>query len=80
MKKILLENDILVIDGKEFSYNQLTGYLTERLILKKQLEVVKSIGQGGASEWTPYLLFLHQMTTSTGTQKPQTTNSYPIAN
>ena len=50
MKKILLENDILVIDGKEFSYNQLTGYLTERLILKKQLEVVKSIGQGGASE------------------------------
>lgn len=50
MKKILLKDDILVIDGKEFSYNQLTGYLTERLILKKQLEVVKSIGQGGASE------------------------------
>ena len=50
MKKILLKDDILVIDGKEFSYNQLTGYLTERLILKKQLEVVKSISQGGASE------------------------------
>ena len=50
MKKILLENDILVIDGKEFSYHDLTRFLTERLILKKQLEVVKSIGQGGASE------------------------------
>ena len=58
MKKILLKDDILVIDGKEFSYNQLTGYLTERLILKKQLEVVKSISQGGASEWRPLQLFL----------------------
>ena len=50
MKKILLENDILVIDGKEFSYNQLTGYLTERLILKKQLEVVKDTNGGVTSD------------------------------
>ena len=50
MKKILLKDDILVIDGKEFSYNQLTGYLTERLILKKQLETVRTIFDGGASE------------------------------
>ena len=50
MKKILLENDILVIDGKEFSYNQLTGYLTERLILKKQLQVVKDTNGGVTHE------------------------------
>ena len=47
MKKILLENDILVIDGKEISYDQLTGYLTERVILRKQLDYVKSIAKGG---------------------------------
>ena len=50
MKKILLKDDILVIDGKEFSYDQLTRYLTERIIFKKQIETVKSIAQGGASE------------------------------
>ena len=50
MKKILLKDDILVIDGKEFSYNQLTGYLTERLILKKQLEVVKDTNGGVTSD------------------------------
>ena len=50
MKKILLEGDTLVLDGKEFSYDQLTGYLTERFILKKQLDYVKSVAQGGVSE------------------------------
>ena len=50
MKKILLEGDTLVLDGKEFSYDQLTGYLTERVILKKQLDYVKSVAQGGVSE------------------------------
>ena len=43
MKKILVEGDILVLDGKEISYNQLTGYLTERIVLKRQLDYVKSI-------------------------------------
>jgi len=50
MKKILLENDILVIDGKEFSYNDLTRFLTERLILKKQLQVVKDTNGGVTSD------------------------------
>ena len=50
MKKILLKDDILVIDGKEFSYDQLTRYLTERIIFKKQIETVKSIAQGSVSE------------------------------
>ena len=38
MKKILLEGDVLVLDGKEFSYSQLTNFLTERV------EKVKSQG------------------------------------
>ena len=49
MKKILLKDDILVIDGKEFSYHDLTRFLTERVLYKKQLETVKSIAQGGVS-------------------------------
>lgn len=47
MKKILLEGDVLVLDGKEFSYSQLTNFLTERVILKRQLAYVKSIANGG---------------------------------
>ena len=50
MKKILLENDILVIDGKEFSYHDLTRFLTERVLYKKQLETVRTIFDGGASK------------------------------
>ena len=50
MKKILLKDDILVIDGKEFSYNDLTRFLTERVLYKKQLETVRTIFDGGASE------------------------------
>ena len=47
MKKILLKGDILVLDGKEFTYDQLTGYLTERVVFKKQLDYVKSVAHGG---------------------------------
>ena len=50
MKKILLKDDILVIDGKEFSYNDLTRFLTERVLYKKQLETVRTIFDGGASK------------------------------
>ena len=50
MKKILLENDILVIDGKEFSYHDLTRFLTERVLYKKQLETVKNIAKGEVIE------------------------------
>ena len=49
MKKILLEGDTLILDGKEFTYDQLTGYLTERVVFKKQLDYVKSIATGGVS-------------------------------
>lgn len=49
MKKILLEGDTLVLDGKEFSYNDLTRFLTERVLYKKQLETVKELAQGGVS-------------------------------
>lgn len=49
MRKILLENDILVIDGKEFSYTDLTRFLTERVMYKKQLDHVKAIAQGSVT-------------------------------
>lgn len=50
MKKILLKDDILVIDGKEFSYHDLTRFLTERVLYKKQLEVVRETKGGVTSE------------------------------
>ena len=46
MKKELSKDDILVIDGKEFSYNDLTRFLTERVIYKKQIESVNAIFKG----------------------------------
>jgi hypothetical protein len=49
MKKILLDGDIAVIDGKEFTTEQIKNYLTERIVLKRQLEYVKELA-GGASE------------------------------
>ena len=50
MKKILLKDDILVIDGKEFSYQELTRFLTERVQYKKQLETVISTAAGDVHE------------------------------
>lgn len=49
MKIELKEEDTLILDGKEFSYNQLTSFLTERIIYKKQVEHVKSIAKGGVT-------------------------------
>lgn len=49
MKKILLKDDIIVIDGKEFSYNDLTRYLAERITYKRQLDYVRNLAQGGVS-------------------------------
>lgn len=49
MKKILLEEDILVLDGKEFSYHDLTRFLTERIMYKKQIECVKAMAEGSVS-------------------------------
>ena len=42
-----MEGDILILDGKEFSYSDLTRFLTERVIYKKQVETVKRIATGG---------------------------------
>ena len=49
MKIELKEEDTLILDGKEFSYNQLTSFLTERVIYKKQVEHVKSMANGGVT-------------------------------
>ena len=49
MKKILLDGDIAVIDGKEFTTEQIKTFLTERIVLKRQLETVKELAQGGVS-------------------------------
>lgn len=50
MRKILEEGDIAIIDGKEFTTNEIKTFLTERIVLKRQLETVKELAQGGASE------------------------------
>ena len=49
MKKELSKDDILVIDGIEFTYDQLIGYLTERVVFKRQLEAVETIFKGGVT-------------------------------
>ena len=50
MKKILLDGDIAVIDGKEFTTKQIKTFLTERIVLKRQLETVKNIAKGEVVE------------------------------
>ena len=52
MKKILMPGDSIILDGVEITAEELKTYLTERIIFKKQLDHVRSIAQGGASEWT----------------------------
>jgi len=47
MKKILHKGDIAIIDGKEFTTEEIKTFLTERIILKRQLAYVKSIATGG---------------------------------
>ena len=47
MKKILVDGDIAVIDGKEFTTEEIKTFLTERIVLKRQLDYVKSIAAGG---------------------------------
>lgn len=48
MKKILLDGDIAVIDGKEFTTEQNKNFFNRTNSSEKQLETVKSI-QGGVS-------------------------------
>ena len=50
MKKILMPGDSIILDGVELTAEELKTYLTERIIFKKQLDHVRSIAQGGASE------------------------------
>lgn len=42
MIKILEEGDIAIIDGKEFTTNEIKTFLTERLVLKRQNEHLKT--------------------------------------
>ena len=50
MKKTLDKGDILVLDGKEFSYHDLTRFLTERVKYKKQIECVKAMAGSVSNE------------------------------
>ena len=50
MKKILDKGDILVLDGKEFSYHDLTRFLTERVQYKRQLDYVKAMAGSVSNE------------------------------
>ena len=49
MKKILMDGDSIVLDGVVISKEKLKEYLTERVVLKKQLEYVKEVAAGGVS-------------------------------
>ena len=42
MKKILLESDSIVVDGLELSYEELKNVLTENVVLKRQLNFVRT--------------------------------------
>lgn len=42
MKKILLESDSIVIDGIELTYEQLKTVLTENVVLKRQINFVRT--------------------------------------
>ena len=50
MKKILMPGDSVIIDGIEFTTEDLKNFLTERIVLKKQLETVKELAGGVTSE------------------------------
>ena len=50
MKKILLDGDSVIIDGIEFTKEELKTFLTERIVLKRQLETVKNIAKGEVIE------------------------------
>lgn len=47
MKKEFNEEDIIVFEGKEFTYNEFTQVLYERRIFKEQLEHMKVLAVGG---------------------------------
>lgn len=42
MKKILMETDSIVVDGLELSYEELKNVLTENVVLKRQLNFVRT--------------------------------------
>ena len=50
MKKILLDGDSVIIEGIEFTKEELKTFLTERIVLKRQLETVKNIAKGEVME------------------------------
>ena len=50
MKKILLDGDSVIIEGIEFTKEELKTFLTERIVLKRQLETVKNIAKGEVIE------------------------------
>jgi len=49
MKKILLESDSIVVDGLELSYEELKNVLTENVVLKRQLNFVRTTFKVGVS-------------------------------
>lgn len=48
MRKILEEGDIAIIDGKEFTTNEIKTFLTERIVLKRQNKHLKTKIGGGS--------------------------------
>ena len=46
---VMVIRDVNSGNGKEFSYTDLTRFLTERIMYKKQLDHVKAIAQGSVT-------------------------------
>ena len=49
MKKILMPGDSVIIDGVELTTEELKTFLTERIVLKRQLDYVKELAAEGVS-------------------------------
>lgn len=49
MKKYIMDGDSIILDGVEITKEELKKYLTERIVLKRQLNYVKELAAGGVS-------------------------------
>ena len=49
MKKILMDGDSIVVDGLELSKEQIKEVLTENVVLKRQIDFVRTTFEVGVS-------------------------------
>ena len=49
MKKILMDGDSIIVDGLELSKEQIKEVLTENVVLKRQIDFVRTTFEVGVS-------------------------------